>query len=191
MNPVVEPLPHNEASPVVIPIRPRPEPGVSKAPALHLLSDIDDFLLASLRRWSIPILRIALGFVFMWFGALKVFSTSPVAVLINETYSFLPIRIFLPVLGGWEMLIGMCMVFKRVLRCALLLMCIHLSGTFLALCLAPNHFFREGIPFFLTADGEFVIKNMVLMAAGLVIGGYEITPVKKRMALVHRPLPER
>lgn len=180
MNPVIEPLPHNEARSVVIPIRPRPEAEVSNALAVHILFDIDDFLLALLRRWSIPVLRVALGLVFMWFGALKIVNASPVAILINETYSFLPIRIFLPILGGWEMLIGMCMIFKRVLRCALLLMCIHLSGTFLALCLAPNHFFREGIPFFLTADGEFVIKNMVLIAAGLVIGGYEITPVKKK-----------
>jgi uncharacterized membrane protein YkgB len=191
MKPLVEPLPHSDASPVVVPIRPQRESEVSNALALHLISDIDDFLLAFLRRWSVPVLRVALGLVFMWFGALKIFSTSPVAGLINETYSFLPIRIFLPILGGWEMVIGMCMVFKRVLRCALLLMCIHLSGTFLALCLAPNHFFRGGIPFFLTAEGEFVIKNMVLMAAGLVIGGYEITPVKKRMALVPRPLLER
>ena len=132
-----------------------------------------------LRRWSIPALRVALGIVFLWFGALKIFGSSPVILLIQRTFTFLPLHVFVPLLGAWEILIGIGIILKRALRCVLVLLGIHLVGTFVALCLNPQDFFVQGVPFFLTAEGEFVMKNLVLITAALVIAGYEVKPLTR------------
>lgn len=182
MKSIAKSLPRNIESRVVVRIRPQVDSKVGSALSLQLISNLDKFLISALHRWSIPALRVSLGLVFIWFGVLKTIGVSPVVGMIQQTYTFLPIHLFVLILGGWEMLIGICMILKRALRCALILMCIHLTGTFLAVYLAPGHFFLQGIPFLLTADGEFVMKNMVLMAAGLVIGGYEVKPLRKKMS---------
>ena len=178
MNPITKLPPSNRAKSVVVRIRPEPE-----SETISLVSHLDEFLLAILHRWSIPALRVAIGFVFIWFGTLKALGVSPVIDMIQQTYTFLPIHLFVLTLGAWEILIGIGMISKRALRCTLILMCVHLTGTFAALCLAPSHFFLQRIPFVLTADGEFVIKNMVLIAGGLVIGGHEIKPLKENRPL--------
>jgi putative oxidoreductase len=139
-----------------------------------------DYLLGFLRRRSIPALRLALGLVFLWFGVLKLFGASPVTELLQNTYTFLPVQPFAIALGAGEVLIGIGLMLKRAMRCTLCLLCIHLTGTFIALWLAPALFFHRGNPLWLTADGEFVIKNMVLIAAALVIGGYEVAPLAER-----------
>ena len=141
--------------------------------------DLDDFLITLLRTWSIPALRLALGVIFFWFGALKVLGVSPVLSLVQQTYSFVPVHPFFLLLGFWEMGIGCGLIFNRALRLTLIFLCIHLSGTFLALLQAPSLFFLHDNPLWLTTEGEFVVKNLVLVAAGLVIGGHQIKPRMK------------
>src|SRR5689334_2705642 len=85
-------------NPTVVPIRQPIDSRINSS----LVFRIDEMLLNILRRWSITALRLALGSVFLWFGALKLFGSSPVAALIRETYSFLPVNIFVLVLGVWE-----------------------------------------------------------------------------------------
>jgi uncharacterized membrane protein YkgB len=150
-------------------------------------SELDSFFLTLLRRWSIPALRLALGVIFIWFGALKLLGFSPVLSLVQKTYSFLPLDAFLLLLSIWEMGIGCGLIFKRALRSTLLLLCMHLMGTFIALLQAPSLFFLHNNPVLLTAEGEFVMKNLVLVAAALVIGGYEVRPRAKAggMRMVH------
>jgi uncharacterized membrane protein YkgB len=179
MKPIAKPLPRNSTKSVVIRLQPRVNSKLSGAVFFPLVSYLDDLVLALLQRWSIPVLRVALGLVFIWFGALKALGISPVTRLIQETYSFLPIHPFLLILGAWEMLVGIGIILKRALRCVLILLGIHLAGTFVALWFNPSHFFVQGFPLFLTAEGEFVMKNLVLMAAGLVIAGYEVRPLRK------------
>jgi len=162
----------------VIPIR-RPLDSRVNDSFSSLLFHLDQLLLDTLRRWSITTLRLALGSVFLWFGALKVFGSSPVASLIQETYTFMPISIFLLILGVWEMVIGIGIILKRALRFVLILLGIHLIGTFTAIGFNPGIFFVQGVPFCLTVDGEFVIKNVVLMTAALVIAGYEVKPLRR------------
>jgi len=143
-----------------------------------------DFILAALQRWSIPALRLALGLVFLWFGALKVFGVSPITPMLRDTYSFMALPVFTVLLGVWEMLIGIGLVFKLALPHTLCLMCLHLVGTFAALWLAPSHFFLHGNPLVLTVNGEFVVKNLVLLTAGLVIGSSE-SSLPKRILQAH------
>lgn len=139
----------------------------------------DGSVIAALRRWSIPALRLALGLIFLWFGALKVFGVSPVTPLLKQTFSFLALPAFTILLGVWEMVIGIGLLLKLALRHTLFLLCLHLAGTFVAISLAPSLFFLHGNPLVLTANGEFVLKNLVLLTAGLVVGGYELSHLPK------------
>ena len=175
MKPILKTLPKSAA---VIPIRPRLDLEVNNALA-SMMFHVDELLLTVFRRWSIPALRLALGLIFLWFGALKIFGSSPVIQLIQETFTFLPIRLFVLTLGVWEMLIGIGIILKRALRCVLVLLSAHLIGTFVALWLNPQHFFVQGFPLSLTADGEFVMKNLVFIAATLVVAGYEVKPLTR------------
>jgi uncharacterized membrane protein YphA (DoxX/SURF4 family) len=163
------------ANPRVIPIRQPLDSRINES----LVFRLDELLLNILRRWSITALRLALGSIFLWFGALKIFGGSPVAVLIQETYSFMPIHVFMFVLGVWEIVIGIGIMLKRALRCVLILLCVHLLGTFTAIWFNPGIFFVQGVPFCLTVDGEFVMKNLVLITAALVIAGYEVKPLRR------------
>ena len=163
------------ANSTVIPIRQPLDSRINDS----LVFRLDELLLNILRRWSITALRLALGSIFLWFGALKIFGSSPVAVLIQETYSFMPIHVFMFVLGVWEIVIGIGIMLKRALRCVLILLCVHLLGTFTAIWFNPGIFFVQGVPLCLTVDGEFVMKNLVLITAALVIAGYEVKPLRR------------
>ena len=141
---------------------------------ISYFSLLDRFLISEMHSWGIPVLRWALGIIFLWFGALKVLGVSPVVDLITATYFFLPPAFFIPVLGIWEVAIGLGLISKFFLRGTLALLWLQLIGAFAALVLAPALFFTNDNIFLLTMEGEFVIKNLILVAAGLVIGGYEV-----------------
>ena len=121
-----------------------------------------------------PSLRVTLAIVFLWFGLLKIFGVSPVVSLIQDTYSFMPTATFVMVLGAWETLIGLGLLFKRYLRFTLLLLWVQMLGTFFSLVLDPSMFFSAGNPFLLTLEGEFLVKNLVLLSASLAIGSHEL-----------------
>jgi uncharacterized membrane protein YkgB len=123
-----------------------------------------------MERWGVTVLRIALGVVFVWFGALKVIGKSPVDELVRETAYFLPGDFVVLAIGVWEIIIGLGLLFPVALRLTLLMFWAQMAGTFLVLIVHPALSFQDGNPLLLTVEGEFVIKNLVLMAAGLVIG---------------------
>jgi len=163
---------------VQFPVRPHAGVGRLTVPSPRKgAQEWHNYFLGLLQRRSITALRLALGLVFLWFGALKLLGASPVMNLLEHTYWFLPVRSFAVALGVWEVLIGVGLMVKRALYCTLGLLCLHLTGTFVALGLAPALFFQHGNPLWLTAEGEFVVKNAVLIAAALVIGGHEIKPL--------------
>ena len=137
-------------------------------------------LVGLLRRQSVAALRLTLGLVFLWFGLLKLFDASPVTELLKQTYSFMPPEPFALALGVWEVSVGVGLLVRRALRCTLALLWLHMAGTFVALLLAPSLFFHHGNPLWLTVEGEFVMKNVVLVAAGLVIAGHCVEPLAAR-----------
>ena len=131
---------------------------------------IDESVSAFLRRWSIPALRVSLGAVFVWFGALKVFDVTPVADLVGRTVYWFDPDWVVPVLGAFEILVGIGLLFKIALRAILAIFAAQMLGTFLVLILLPEVSFEDGNPLLLTVEGEFVIKNLVLLSAGMVVG---------------------
>lgn len=116
------------------------------------------------------LLRLSLGVVFVWFGALKVIGVSPANELVERTVYWLPPSFFLPLLGWWEVAIGVCLIVKPLVRAALFLLFLQMPGTFLPLLILPHVCFIH-IPFVPTMEGQYIIKNLVLISAGIVIGG--------------------
>ncbi|TDV57929.1 DoxX family protein [Actinophytocola oryzae] len=118
---------------------------------------------------SAPILRVTVGVVFVWFGALKITGYSPVNDLVAATVPFLPASWLVPALGVFEVLAGTALVTGIRVGLVTALTTLHLLGTFLVLAIRPEASFRNGNPLLLTTQGEFVVKNLVLVAAGFVI----------------------
>lgn len=117
-----------------------------------------------------PMLRFSIAIVFIWFGVLKVFLDSPAQGLIAATvYWFDPV-IFIPILGIWEVLIGLFMMIRKTIRLALILLVFQMPGTFLPLVVLPEVCFEE-FPFELTNEGQYIIKNLVVICAAIVAGG--------------------
>ncbi|RLM62990.1 hypothetical protein [Halorubrum sp. Atlit-26R] len=131
---------------------------------------VDTRISAWMRRWSVPIVRTAIGVVFIWFGALKVIGISPAGELVARTVYFFPPEVFVPVLGVWEVLIGLFFLSRPLIRLAILLLFIQLPGTFLPIVLLPDVVFTT-FPYGLTVEGQYIVKNLVIIGAALVIGG--------------------
>lgn len=115
-------------------------------------------------------LRYSLAVVFIWFGALKPFGLSPATRLVEETVFFFPPEYFVPVLGLWEVAIGVCLIYRPWNRAGLALMAAQMLGTFLPLVVLPGEVWVR-FPFVLTLEGQYIIKNFVLIAAAIVVGG--------------------
>lgn len=142
-----------------------PQRGPAAIRSIHHLTELGQ----RVGRVSFPLLRISLGVVFIWFGALKFSNATPVGELVAHTVPFLPASVFVPALGAFEVLLGIGLLVGRRLEIVVLLMVAHLSGTFLVLVTQPSIAFQHGNPFMLTMTGEFVVKNIVLITAGIVL----------------------
>jgi len=108
-----------------------------------LLSSLDNIFIKKMHAWGIPILRVSLGLVFLWFGVLKLFGLSPVAELVSSTYFFFPQNTFLIILGVWEVAIGIGLLSRYALRLTLALLWLQMAGTLVAPFFAPELFFRR------------------------------------------------
>jgi uncharacterized membrane protein YphA (DoxX/SURF4 family) len=138
-----------------------------------------DVLDASITSWmarhGLPLLRVSLGIVFLWFGALKFFpGLSPaqdLAARTIEAMSFGTVRanVSVPLLAAWECLIGLGLLFGIFMRATLLLLAVQMAGTLMPLVLFPGEVFTR-IPYAPTLEGQYIIKNAVLISAAIVLG---------------------
>lgn len=112
------------------------------------------------------VLRVALGIVYLWFGALKLVGVSPVLELVRQSYPLLGILPLYLALTLFEIGLGVWLLSGVRTRWAAAAVVFHLLGTFGVLVFAPQISFYPWFPF-LTMDGEFVIKNLILMAAAI------------------------
>lgn len=140
----------------------------------RIFGDRFDQIDRTLTHWmahkGVILLRISVGIVFFWFGALKLFpGASPATSLIRESITFLPSDIFIPFLGAWEMAIGLGFITGWFLRVAILLMILQMAGAISPLVLEPGAVWQS-FPFVLTLEGQYIIKNAVLISAAFVIG---------------------
>jgi uncharacterized membrane protein YphA (DoxX/SURF4 family) len=126
-------------------------------------------------RYGIFLLRISLGIVFFWFGVLKFFpGLSPAQELAIRTidvlsFGLIPGNVSLLALATWECLIGLGLILGIYPRITLLLLFLQMPGTILPIFFFPHEVFTH-IPYAPTLEGQYIIKNLVLISAGLVIG---------------------
>lgn len=142
----------------------------------QLVVRIDSWLVARMERYGETLLRFGLGIVFIWFGLLKVIGASPVAGLVTATVPWIPAGILVPGLGVFEMAVGAGLMIGRWMRVVLGLFWLQMVGTLALPVLHPEVVFQGSNPLLLTTEGEFVVKNLVLIAAGIVLGGAVTQP---------------
>jgi len=136
---------------------------------------IDRRITTWMARYGLLLLRLSLGIVFFWFGFLKFFpGLSPAAELATrtiETLSFglIPPSVSIIILAVWECLIGLGLLIGRYMRVTLLLLFVQMIGTVSPVFLFPAEVFTR-IPYAPTLEGQYIIKNLVLVSAALVLG---------------------
>jgi uncharacterized membrane protein YkgB len=116
------------------------------------------------------LVRVALAVVFIWFGILKPLGWSVANELVTRTVYWVDPGWFIPLLGWWEVAIGVCMLIRPLLRLAILLLFLQMPGTFLPLVLLPDVCWVS-VPLVPSLEGQYIIKNLVLIAAAIVVGG--------------------
>ena len=147
----------------------------ANARAASLADTIDRRITGWMAKHAITALRVSLGIVFLWFGALKFFpGVSPAERLAWDTievltFGLIPERAALLMLATWESLIGLGLITGRYLRATLLLLFVQMAGTMTPLAISPALCFKA-FPFVLTMEGQYIMKNLVLVSAALVVG---------------------
>jgi len=143
---------------------------------LRLLFDRADVAITEwMARYGIVLLRVSLGIVFFWFGVLKFFpGLSPAQDLAGRTIDMLTLGMIPPsvsvlILAAWECAIGLGLIFGVFMRVTLLLLFLQMLGTITPLFFFPSEVFTR-MPYAPTLEGQYIIKNIVLISAGLVIG---------------------
>jgi uncharacterized membrane protein YphA (DoxX/SURF4 family) len=140
-----------------------------------LFTSVDVRLTNWMARHGITLLRVSLGVVFVWFGVLKFFpGLSPAQELATRTISILtagliPPQVSILILATWECLIGLGLIIGAFMRATLLLLWLQMLGTITPLFFFPQEAFIH-IPYAPTLEGQYIIKNIVLITAGIVIG---------------------
>lgn len=131
----------------------------------------DHALIAGTRRWHMPFARFAIFLVYFWFGILKVFAESPanplVAALLERTLPFMSFHTFIVLFGIFEMIIGIAFLASGLERLAILLLVIHLVTTVMPLFVLPAVTWQHA--FVPTLEGQYIIKNILIIALAIVI----------------------
>lgn len=134
------------------------------------LYDNESWLTAS----SPFMLRCALGIVFLWFGVLKFFpGLSPAGALAGKTISALTAgyvapSVSVPVLAAWESFIGLGLLLCGPRRIFLIMLLLEMPGTMLPFVFFPHETFTH-VPFVPTLEGQYIIKNLVLIAGACAL----------------------
>ncbi|PJF47720.1 MAG: DoxX family protein [Chloroflexi bacterium] len=138
-------------------------------------NQIDRRITRWMARHGITLLRTGLGVVFLWFGALKLIpGLSPAQDLAARTigaltFGLVPPAVSVPALAIWECLIGLGMISGKFMRVTILLLLAQMLGTLTPLALFPGETWAI-FPIAPTLEGQYIIKNIVLISAALVIG---------------------
>ena len=142
---------------------------------IALYHRVDSAITRWMARHGVRLLRISLGVVFLWFGLLKFFpGLSPATELSLKTidaltFGAIPPAVAINALAIWESAIGLGLIFGVAMRVTLLLLFVQMLGTITPIFLFPDLVFTR-IPYAPTLEGQYLIKNVVLVSAGIVIG---------------------
>jgi hypothetical protein len=146
-----------------------------------------------LLRRAVPwLLRGSLGLTYAWFGALKLAGqpTLPAALVAAVTPTVDP-GLSVPLVGAAEVALGLGLLVGWRRRVVLGGVALHLAGTLLVPLLRPDVAFVGGNPLLLSVEGEYVAKNLVLLAAVAALALHARSPrpdaTDRRLPGAHDP----
>ena len=128
----------------------------------------------AVKRNYLSLLRISIGIIYVWFGALKFFQGySPAEDLaiqtINRlTFNLVPQPANIILLATWEVAVGMLLILGIWVKQALIALVIHMICTFTPLFFFPSISFQFA-PYGFTLVGQYIMKNIIILSAALVI----------------------
>jgi uncharacterized membrane protein YkgB len=131
----------------------------------------------------LAMLRISIGIIYLWFGVLKFFpGFSPAEDLAKLTIYKLTFGVIEPdmsllLLAIWETCIGLILIAGIFQRVVMPIVLLHMLFTFSPFLLLPKLSFSNQ-PLVLTLVGQYIIKNLIIISAILVIGSYNSNKVK-------------
>jgi len=139
------------------------------------VADVDAAIAGFMQRHGHAALRYSLAVIFIWFGVLKPLGLSPAEDLILQTVGWMPVLSapsWLAIIGWWEVAIGVMFLFRSTLRFAIGLLAMQMIGTFMPLVMLPEVTFQPGrAPYGLTLEGQYIVKNLLIISAAMVVGG--------------------
>lgn len=136
--------------------------------------DIDQSIAGTMHKWRFPAVRISFAVIFFWFGILKPFGLSAATELLVATVVWLPFGepdTWLLVIGWWEVAIGITFLFRKTTKIAIALLLLQMVGTFMPLVFLPKVTFQNGNYLLPTLEGQYIIKNVMIISASLIVGG--------------------
>jgi uncharacterized membrane protein YphA (DoxX/SURF4 family) len=147
----------------------------------EIIDKLDKGTIKIMRSTSRIAIRLSFGIIFIWFGILKPLHLSPAEGLLKATVVWLPFGSpdnWLIIIGWWEVVIGICFLFQKTTRLAIILLLTQMVGTFMPLLFLPEVTFQSNNVLLPTLEGQYIIKNIIIISAALVLGG-EINRPKK------------
>ena len=127
----------------------------------------------NVEKHGISILRVSVAIIFLWFGVLKFFPGNAAEGLAGATISWLSFGMIdrdlaVYLLGVLECLIGLGLLYKPALRFVVPVLYLQLLGTLVPLAAFGSETWKA--PLMPTLEGQYIIKNVVLVAAAIVVG---------------------
>ncbi|HOX82316.1 MAG TPA: doxx family protein [Chryseolinea sp.] len=120
------------------------------------------------------LLKISIGIVYVWFGALKFFpKLSPADQLAKDTidlitFGLLSSNVTILLLALWETILGFFLILSKWNKAIYFMLILHLLCTFVPLfCFADISFTSP--PFVFTLVGQYIVKNIIIVCAALVL----------------------
>ena len=138
------------------------------------LKKLDYTISKYMQQLGVPAVRISFAIIFFWFGILKPFGLSSAESLLKATVAWLPFgepNIWLILIGWWEVVIGITFLFKKTTKIAIGLLFLQMVGTFMPLLFLPEITFQNGNYLLPTLEGQYIIKNVMIISAALMMGG--------------------
>ncbi len=141
---------------------------------------IDARINDTLARYGVRLMRYAIAFVFIAFGILKPLGISPDEPLLRETIAWVPLvstDFMLHAIGWWEVAIGVCFLYRPLLRLGILLLAGQMGGTFLPLVVVPEATWqgasaaKSWAAWAPTMEGQYILKNLLIIAGAIIVGG--------------------
>ena len=125
-------------------------------------------------RHSLTLLRISIGIIYLWFGALKYFpNLSPADQLAKDTinlitFGLIPSNVSIILLAIWETSLGLVLILGIWQRAAFYVLMLHMICTFIPLFFFVDVSFTS-LPYAFTLVGQYIMKNLIIICAALVL----------------------